>query len=400
MNNQTLSLSAKKFTNLLSKRSYVLETLYCESIEGKTVCRFAECKSPQYQKLFMVYIPEKYFMNIEELKNKKLYIRKDDKSVPSLKKEFLTEIKGNAPCSLLMKSSLFLTTYINEDYDTYEITTEPPVVEEDVIEDEEIEKDEETISSSEDEDEVDDIEKEIETISKTVGSEEQQEKKSSEKVAITKKTKKSMEVVKPKSKKGGVELVFEDTIDSDVKEFIDAKEMDEMSNGDVKDMEFQQTSDDDENPATSGIVCIVFQIGDLHKKFNSQVDFEKELLDLIDQIDQNDRELRKLNLEKINSICITVVKHCTTRLKEIEEKEKHVKEQIIRLSKAIEKVDSLLEKSKINPKLKDSIGSVESMCGKIRKTMHEFNMESLRLKDEANALLLMTKGTLNDLLEA
>lgn len=85
-----VKLSLEKFKQLAEKNDFIVVSTYCEG----NVCRFIECKTPLYQRTFLVYLPSKFEMIIKSQESKRFNLVKS-KEPSSLHVNYITGIKGN-----------------------------------------------------------------------------------------------------------------------------------------------------------------------------------------------------------------------------------------------------------------------------------------------------------------
>ena len=53
-----ITLKLEKLTDLFYKHRYILVSVYCDTGD----IRFVECRTPKYQKTFIIYVPPSYSM--------------------------------------------------------------------------------------------------------------------------------------------------------------------------------------------------------------------------------------------------------------------------------------------------------------------------------------------------
>jgi hypothetical protein len=114
-----INLSFKKLKELIEKYQYTLESIFCE--DG--LIKFLDCRSPLYQKSFLVFIPDRY-----SLKNTSVDIKKHDitlsQSTPSqIHIEHMSNMKGpEIECDLVILTGNDLFLYFdNGDYKYYHV---------------------------------------------------------------------------------------------------------------------------------------------------------------------------------------------------------------------------------------------------------------------------------------
>lgn len=246
------------------------------------------------------------------------------------------------------------------------------------------------------------------------------EKEPEAKEEAEEKTEKELEE-EPEEEK--VELIFEDTEGEsieDVKEFIsvdkeslgtkkskdltkDLETMKRKINIDSEISEHFTTHDNTPPPDLEnediilGIVYFLIDIGPFYSKIQ---DFEKKIIKVYEQIDDNILDVRKTKFREIKEITTNFLNHGEERLNKINEKEKTLRESLIRLTIILSQTEELKTKIKDNPKkYKEEIVNIDKIYNQTRKTIYELNMDLLRLQDSADELLSNYKESIEELLE-
>lgn len=349
-----LKLSFSKLVSTLEKGGYTIELIYCE--DG--LCRFVECKTPTYQQNFVIFIPFKYDIPFASKKYQRLDL-KESGSLPLQKKEFLSELKGDIKADILMKSSLFITAFVKGEFHSYEISVEDRVNSSQPVE---------VIPSKNEEfDDIDEFDKELD---KFTNHEEEKE----------------LADVLPRKlkKKEKVKLIFEDTIQDEVKDFVTEE---------LKDDFVEETEDFEESEIVlSGVTYICVDL----LTFRKSQDFEKDLVGYTFELDKNGKELRNSGMTQIQELFKKVMDHCKERLDKIELEEKITDVQIFKLTKILTKLKEVRDKTTV----KDLLDKSETTREKIKTAIREAHAKNIRLKDDANSLLLLVRTSLANLLEA
>ena len=107
-----VKLAFGKFKTFLEKHGYSLSSVYCES---ESQIKFAECRTPQKQKTFMVCIPSKYSLIATDPQIKTLYINAPEENLNSRQIRYLADLKGILDCDLIAISGSELCWYKNPD---------------------------------------------------------------------------------------------------------------------------------------------------------------------------------------------------------------------------------------------------------------------------------------------
>lgn len=433
------TLSLDKFNNLLKRNKYILTSVYCVN---RNIIRFAECRTPKHQKTFIVYIPPKYNMIWSEGKVEKRFdIVEEFEEEPNTQQlQYISDMKGPLlECDVLVVSSeslimqeknkipqLFYIHYDKEeDGETEDDNNEQSV------------SDEEGDENHED-DEVLQLEKKANTVfekvtgkkrkkkestkdneSKEEKSEDKKETGKTDKDSQSKETEKTNKDDKKETDKNNesdeegdskkVELVFEDEngeLVDDVTTKLEDIDSNEESDDDINDSEENFSdqeidnsipSDIEEGEVFIGIMYVLINISNFFKKTK---EYEEEIIGCYKKLDNIEGENRSKKINEIKDICETFIIKSTDRIKGIEEEEKRIKEQLARVSVVMAQSNALLSKIEHDP---DKYGNevakeVSSVYDKTRVTIHDFNIELAKLRDESNELLSNYKMALNEIL--
>ena len=439
-----INLSFSKFVNLLQKHRYILVTLY---VDGDRVI-FAECRTPRQQKTFIVYITERYFLQVshDQQSYKRVDVTLSDEPPSSRRIQYIAEIKGPLlECDLVSISPENICTYSGGGKaECYSFLNG--------------EENDESISEDEkDEDEIETIEKSVEKVMKSVDPDAQlpktRRKKRKEKVVTPPPTPHESEdeeeeyipdeeeikkaeiedipeegepdlpdqplkndATESASEEEEVELVFENEEGEEVDEVkllmddetameeqlneIRRKLKDEDEDIDVEEYDSRNNTIPDgmdESDLTLGIVYVLVPIRLFFKGIS---EYETKIIDCYEQLDDNEVDMRQSRLNKIKEMSSEFLIHAQKRLDKIHEEEESLKGQLLRLTVALSQVDALNEKIKSQPEKYDELPSeIERIYSHTRKAIHELNMELLNLRETADEVLTNYKLSFEDMME-
>jgi hypothetical protein len=426
-----IKLNLDKLKNLLDRHGYIIEQVFCQ----KKTIRFLECRTPKYQKTFIIYIPERYLMTLpSDCPTKKLNIT-ISKSPPSCQQiSFMSDAKGPLlECDLLTISSETMCLYLNsgESGCFYIKDTESS-------DPEESKKD-----TDEDIDEIDALEKDTAVLlqkikpgaklpkaslrkkKKEVDSEEiecssdKEEDKKIEELRDDEGDSSSEDKNKNKKK---IELFFEEEngepIDeiksllensahmedslSRIKEKIDSRDSEnEEKDSDDEESTIRDNSIPSEIEECEVALGIIYILIDIRKFFKLVSNYEEELINSYNQIEDNEEEVRKKKLCKVKSLCNELISHSEKRLKEIFEEEERLKIHLVRLTIVLTQSDSLKTKVTSNPSKygDDVIEETTRIYRETKETIHELNTEILKLKDTTEDLLSNYISSIQELID-
>ena len=401
----------RKFAALLEKHSYSISTVYHEN--GSI--RFIECRTPAAQKTFMIYLPSRYSMKATG-SYQMVDITQDEETPSSYAIEFFSDMKGLLECDIISISSERMCSYRSSSIECYMISQGE-------------EESEESEEGEEEDDEITALEKKTTKILQQV-----EPGASLPKIKEALPEKKETE---PEEQEGaeeepeeeeeeeteGVELVFEtdegepyDEVKDLMQKELHAPEVEEEieeikeqileAELDIDEDEYGDESRDnspppqlEESDVVLGAIYVLIDIGYFYRSISS---FEGKILVWYTKLDENELEFRKSRLEKIKNRCTSFVSRAEERLKEIEEEEKSLKRQLIRLTIVSAQAKALLKK------LKDDSASsyseevkleAEMIYTKTSATVHELNMDLLKMRDEATELLNNYSASLDEMME-
>jgi len=461
-----IKLSVERFLKFLEKHNYSLTSVYCAENEH---VRFAECRTPQQQKTFMVHLPDKYTLVLGSTESdiKKVPIRKDDSGLESRQIKYLSDLKGPLlDCDLVAISSSTLCMYKNSGQtELYDLSggteSESDVSDGEDSEDEASEEESEDVITGLEKDTTEVLTK-VEPGASLPKPQERPPKDSLEsgqdkpqeppepsppeppKETSNKPENKTEEsVLKGSPGKGTsveveprktpppeptkIELVFQDDDGEsieDIQEFIEPDETLSQNLKDVKErvsrvshsdsskeLEPQESASNLEyttyhNALPPGIeysdivLGIVYPMVELGPFFRKIATFEKEVISICEQVDDNILDLRKVKLKEIRELSTAFLAHSETRLAKINEEEKALRSSLIRLTIILSQTEILRKKVAANPeKLSGEAPEVERIYDQTRKTIHDLNIELLRLQDSADELLANYQSSIKELMD-
>lgn len=354
-------LSLQKVTDFVAKHGYVLSTLY----HVDSSCAFIECRSPIHQKTFVIRIPSKYDLTISADENNAQEITSVDRET-STQQRYMDMLVGGSKfddVSLLAVSSSSLCVRHFDGTSSYYVLGR---VEEEAPEEiEEVDK-------------VTELERELD---KFVTEEPATSEPAVIEVDTTADTSfdadsadesVSMDVVE--------EVVFEDTPPPPD----DAEVMDTFVDNSVP-----PSLEDSEV-----VIGLIYVMIDLPTFFKSAKSFEDKLTTIYSLLDANEVTSRKTRMVAIDERSQRVHNKVTSRLAEIEANEATLKNQLSRLTQVMTKAEALRNKS---ASLEGVSNEVDELYGKTRRTIHDLNVQLLRLRDEVDNMLSSYEVALEEL---
>ncbi len=420
-----IKLSLEKLSNLFQRHKYILVAAYCEEAN----IRFLECRTPKQQKTFIVYLPPKYTMYLSEKYLLNRFNVTPTNLPPSPRQiQFMSDMKGPLlECDLLTISSQMVCMYRNSgDTECYLI----------------VDENEDKSSETEDE-EIDEItqleQKTVKVLQKvkpgaqlpkipiheeteglTEGRQNEETECQSEGQTNDNTEGQSTEETDGHDK---IELVFEDdngevfdevrhtlnTAESklhvvqekinkrDAETFGDSDDSseDEVENLVTRDNAFPPKLEDSDT--ILGIIYVMIDIGTFFKKIAS---YEDEVIAFNEHLDDNELDIRKEKLSKLRETVINFLSHAEERLKKVNDEEKELKLQLMRLTVVLAQAEILKTHVEKNPgKYGEIVTESETIYSQTRETTHELNMELLKLRDFADELLNNYQSSINELIE-
>lgn len=367
MKTKKINLSLSKLIEFLEKHGYLFVKLYRVNKEIK----FVECKTPKYQKTFILNIPSRYKM----ISSKKEDIRvKHEILDPSPEFiDFTINMKGeNIDLDLFIVSYGFVYLYSEGDgIKSFSIENDKTFKEEKI-------------------DEIKKLEMEVvETL-----------KKSSPDIKFPKLKKKQNEedIILEGDEESG--LIFED----------DGELIDEVKLSMENDLEIETEEKEEDDFIINNelprkiedkniIFGMVYISVNLREFFKETKEWENVITYSYSQLEENEVEMRVKILKEINELVMESTRKTKTNLDLIERKEKKLKFQLEKLTMLLTKSESLLSSIGISPKSKGiDKKEMEDLCNRTRETIKELNVKLLLLRDEANELLINYREKAKELL--
>ena len=408
----SIKLSLDKLQNLLEREGYILEQVYCH----RQHIIFAECRTPKYQKTFIVYIPDRYSMEIPHSSSlKRLNIIPSDSPPTPHQIKFMSDIKGPLlECDLLSVSSEILCLYLNSgNGECFYIKDENESESEDESED------------SDDRDNIDLLERDAVKLLQKLNPKAKLPKAVPRKKKSEDEEKNELESIpNKKEEEGKVELFFEDEngypVDevksilenpsnvedslNRIKEKIESKDNKEEIECDEEQEEEYSIRDNslppviEEGEVTLGIVYVLI---DIRTFFKTVSEYEDSIINSYNQIDDNEEDMKKKKLTKVKELCHNLISHSEKKLKEISEEEEKLKDNLLRLTVVLTQGRCLMTKVKKDPSKygQDVVEETTRIYKETRTTIYELNMEILKLRDTSEELLSNYKSSIQELLE-
>lgn len=442
---RTVKLNLTKFIDFLDKHKYIIASIYCE----KNRIRFIECRTPKYQKTFIVYLPEKYEMiSTDKSSLERLSITSTD-SPPSIRQsKYMTDIKGPLlECDILSISSDMLCAFHNVG------KAECFYIEEEAPDEKTEENSEDGEIENESDDEVKMLESETTTLlqkvkpgatlpeakvrkrnSKTPEEPKIEENDDEEEYVVEDEEDEYVgeeeEELSETQEQGPVDLVFEDENGEpydEVKSILDnssnaEKSLDTLQEkiakrdaetfGDNED-ELGEDDENEENTSgdnslppqieeaelTLGMIYIMIDISIFFKRVSSGV-CEEEIIKCYDQIEDNEVDMRKERLTKIKKLCENFTNHAEDRMKFLSTEENNLKTQLIRLTVVLAQAEQLTNRVESQPEKygNETIKEAQGVYKRTRDTIHNLNTEILKLRDTADEILSNYSSTIKELM--
>ncbi len=436
MSKPKVRLSLDRFLSFLETHKYVLASLYCE---GDNI-RFAECRTPRQQKTFMIHVPKKYLLPGANAKMTSIYVEKSGLGSRQIK--YLSDLRGPLlECDLLAISSSNICMYKNSgqallygfgkpktdskssDTDFEEGHPDVSHLEKDTdkvldkvqpgyrLPKPKVRNSKDPVKDSEDSAE-DPVENSKEDPEDSTGDSKEDSTEDS-----TEDSKE--ESTEGTDDEGEVELVFQDSEGGsieDVKEFIAPdKSLERNLQSVTERIKLASSSTSEEtipdftthdntlppNIKYSDIVLgIVYPMIDLGSFYRKVKGYEKEVISICEQINDNILDIRNDKLKEIRDGSSIFLTHAENRLKKINEQEKSLRSALIRLTIILSQTEILRKKVDSNPKvLKNEMPEIERIFAQTRKTIHELNIDLLRLQDSADELLSNYQSSIKEMMD-
>jgi hypothetical protein len=410
-------LSYEKFITLLEKKSYTPTLIYyntptkeneksskhhskssSKSIENnQAYVVFFEVKLPKTQKSVLIHISSKYKMTLPEstpIKKIKLLKTNKKSSLTENSLFYLIQARGpliEADLSAISSDGLCYSKLSgeNECY-FFDIGSAPTTIEKKPWKKEKdklkkLEKDVKKTAKS--------LDITLKTHKKIVFEEEKNDEENSSEISDDK----------------GVELVFSDEHQPETKEDEKSIDFSEDSFSGISSDSFSIDEEElaklplrtnaifpEELDVNMGIIYVTTDVGYFYKNIS---EYEKEALEVYEQLDDNEIDSRISRINEIKKKINTLNTFLDKKVKKIENEEKALKYQLLRLSNILSDADTLKTKIENNPK-KDDINTseVDKVYNQTRKTVHDLNIELIRKKEDIEEIITDFEESVHDLL--
>ena len=180
-------------------------------------------------------------------------------------------------------------------------------------------------------------------------------------------------------------------------------ESDTEEEDEVDDIEESHNADNslppdlEEGELVLGIVYVMIDIGGFFRRIAV---YEEEVIRCYEQLDENELEMRSKRLEQIRDVTQKFLLHSEERLNKIAAEEKNLKMQLVRLTVVLAQASALKTRVTEKPeKYGEIVGESDRIYDQTRTTIHELNMELLKLRDGADELLSNYRASIEDLLD-
>jgi hypothetical protein len=153
----------------------------------------------------------------------------------------------------------------------------------------------------------------------------------------------------------------------------------------------------DELDVNLGVIYVVVDVDTLYKNIKN---YELTALDVYEQIDENEKDMRISRVDVIKKNIILASNHLETRIKNMDEEEKALKWQLLRLTNILRDAQDI--KTRSNQKdFNNSKGMIEvnRVYNKTRKTVHELNVKLLKHRDDIEEILINYEEVISELIE-
>ena len=140
----------------------------------------------------------------------------------------------------------------------------------------------------------------------------------------------------------------------------------------------------EDNEIELGIIYATIEINTFYKKIAT---LESEIVGYYDILDENEGETRVARLKKITDLSGLLVKRASDELEKIKAEETAIRGQLVRLTTLLTQTETFRENSK-DLKYSDIKPDIEKVHTQTRKSIHDVNLELLRLRDRADEVLI------------
>lgn len=412
-------LNLDKFKTLLARNGYGIGVVYVENGD----IRFLECRTPLYQKTFMVKVPEKYRLSATDTTGttdpakargegddfETIDVELSDELPSSRQVDYIMSTRGNTlSCSLVSVSSDGICSCM-----------EGCEAEKYVVADRQQARGNEDSMSADNDiptpeaQSTDPVSNAVNSLKKMDPNFSLPEPGDGDGAAVEEVADNEEVAVDIATDDDGImELAFEDEDGNEVDEVTEAlrgiSNRDEVK-GDLFDEHISGTYEDAElgidnsiptdiydEELTLGIVYILIDINSLFRKIK---DYEDEVIKTYSEIYKNERQTRIQRLKDIGEQLETLKSKSKTRLFEIEAEEKRLGVQLVKLTVVLKESNSQLKKVKANKNKfgDDLFNEVLTINSETLTAVKDLNLELSRLKETADEILHDYESTLGEL---
>lgn len=394
-------LSLSKFRSLLQHNSYTLSTVYCVDHE----CKFIELRTPKIQKTFLIHIPERYVLTIDD--TVRVVDMQPIDSPPFRHATYLTELKGsNLQWNIVSVSSTILCateripgTKDSIRFDCYfigprkrqsskmELIDEDPVLK--IVAD------------------TDKIMYEVTGTGLSLPTEEVAENTTEDENPEDEDVEVQLEFQNddgtPLDTNDGVEVddihdaeehivgaVKSRSVDSDTVHITPKPKLSSL----VSPIDNSLPSNMVDRDLYLGIIYILVDIGTFFKNISG---IEDQILAAYDTLDENEAVLRDVRLTRITEMCELLSVKLSGELERIKNEETELKSQLTKLTVVYN--SALQLKASGNSKVASMMNDIDRIYNQSRSTIAELNVELMRLRDRTDELLTNYDWCLTDLSE-
>ncbi len=344
---------------MLDKYHYDLIKVYCVSNE----INFIQVKSPLHRKIFFIYIPQRYIIRNEndEIEN----ISPSEENQHQIK--YLSMFED---INIVCISSSSLCHSMNSKCDFYRFGENDTVEEDDVVArlENELKHAKEKIYTAD----VNFVEQTptaiepIELVFEDVdGNEIEQGSKMDRIIAHSEKKinigKTKVASLKQESPISDVESEDEHVPESDDTTFNDVPE------------------NLDQEEINVGMIYVCIDINDFFYKIST---YETVLLNCYNDIEEKEYDVREIKIRKIEDLVINFKVNSFDKIEDIKNQEVDIKTQIKRLSSILLSCENLERRKK-----HDDASDIETIVKETKRTIDDFHIELLRLRDKAHYVL-------------
>jgi hypothetical protein len=394
-----IKLSFSNFEALLNKHVVYLTSVCVVDNE----VRFLICRTPTHQKSFVVRIPPKYIMMCEDETCQKIAIQSSSDTFKAHQINFLADMKGLQSFDIFVVSPTEFLFYSESNSEYYSLAEESHA---------------EDTEEEEEEDEITQLEKKVKQISgkdlpkirkeesppEEPQSENPQEESQSENPQEESQALKNEDDIashedseKTAPEENGeehIELIFE-TEDGEPYDSMKEQLNKEVGGDEGQEDEGQEDEDDDEeygmesrnndmpdtlgeSDISLGCVYVCLDIGQFFSEAKSKT-LESYILNSYKDLDKNESSYRTSQISKIKEKAQQIATSADSYLSLIDQRERELKNQLLRSTVILAQVRSMLEK--LDPKEKKLRIETELIHVKTEKTIHEINLELMRTRD-------------------